>query len=175
MSSATGAGGSTSDTITPRPPPMRINCTHVSMDRVHAFQVCDLCGRQPSMGWLYQCQQDRSQAKLSKPESPYEANPTLQELYNLGFSTSILRQASEGVYTDAQLEVLKSQRAKVEKILEEQKRVGVHTPEEQEDESLHPNITVRKRKNSKAKKIQTCHQYGTDPSRCVLKCCHASI
>jgi hypothetical protein len=174
--------------ITPRGPTTRIHCTHVAMDRLHSCQLCDVCGRRPSMGWLYHCRQDDYQSNQAavQPEPAVNATSSvsvpskraflqdpsqLEDLQDLGFGSSILKQASEGRYTTMQIEKLKQQRQNVGKAVQAQK-LGSFM---EETESVHPNITIRKRKNSKAKHPVVKRPGGSENFPCFLKCCHVSV
>ncbi|EMC97938.1 hypothetical protein BAUCODRAFT_408497 [Baudoinia panamericana UAMH 10762] len=37
----------------------RAQCTHMTVNRAHGHLTCFICGKTPSIGWLYVCQQDR--------------------------------------------------------------------------------------------------------------------
>lgn len=97
------------------------NCTHLDMDRVFGrHQECDVCGRRPSIGFLYECRQDWETQSLhdalmedlgqdQDEDDPVKSDVRMQ-LESLGFSESIIRAAEEGHYTDAQLEKIKAQK-----------------------------------------------------------------
>jgi hypothetical protein len=146
------------------------------MDAVHLPAECDICHEPSTMGWLYECQQDRLQAvvasriKSTAPPSPADS-PLIRELQALRFSPSVIQQAANGLYTDAQVDLLKAQKAKVNKLLEETcRQPDVRTPgDDRLMEALHPNITVRRRKGSK-KSIFPGLIHAT--AKCNLRCCH---
>jgi hypothetical protein len=97
------------------------NCTHVNMDRVYGTgHVCCVCGRSPSIGFLYACVQDHDTQSLQDILS--KENVTLREpaksdlrleLELLGMSESVIITAEEGFYNDAQLGKLKNQKKKL--------------------------------------------------------------
>lgn len=103
------------------------NCTHVDMDRIHGRdQQCYVCGREPSIGFLYECRQDCSSPSLydslaaaeggdvARPKSPLRS-----ELEDIGLSESVIRTAEQGQYTSAQLKVLKTQKQDLKQIIED--------------------------------------------------------
>ena len=104
------------------------NCTHVDMDRIYGRdQQCYVCGREPSIGFLYECRQDcRSpslQNLLSNDEVVEEHNrpksPLRSELENVGLSESVIRTAEQGDYTSAQLSLLKAQKRELNQTIED--------------------------------------------------------
>jgi hypothetical protein len=193
----------------------RVNCTHVNMDRVNIHtmenQICDMCGRVPSMGWLYFCRQDHVHGKQfeeqlreiptpspafppaeclpstpsSSPRSPASgplaSKTNLEEkildeaeLLSLGFHDSIIKQASLGQYTPKQLSTLKSQKLGVTAAIDSHHRLSQSLEEHVEFENRFPNVTVRKRQNSKVLRQQQV-QVQMQSSKCALKCCHVSL
>ena len=119
------------DKVKARTMPRRVrtpNCTHVDMDRIYGRdQQCFVCGREPSIGFLYECRQDcRSPSlhdlltgqedviEIARPKSPLRS-----ELETIGLSDSVIRTAEQGHYTTAQLEVLKAQKQDLKQIIED--------------------------------------------------------
>jgi hypothetical protein len=157
----------------------RPNCTHVIMDAVHLPVECDICHQPSTMGWLYECQQDRLQAvvasriKSTVPPNPVDS-PLIRELQALRFSGSVIQQAADGLYTDAQVNLLKAQKAKVNKLLEETcRQPDVRTSDDDRlMEALHPNITVRRRKGSKKGIFPGPISRIHATAKCNLRCCH---
>ncbi|KAJ4372635.1 hypothetical protein N0V86_007997 [Didymella sp. IMI 355093] len=118
------------DNIKARTMPKRVrtpNCTHVDMDRIYGRdQQCYVCGREPSIGFLYECRQDCSSPSLhdllAVPEhvdSLRPKSPLRSELEDVGLSESVIRTAEQGQYTSAQLEILKSQKQDMKQIIED--------------------------------------------------------
>jgi hypothetical protein len=152
------------------------------MDAVHLAVQCDICHQPSTMGWLYECQQDRLQEiiavriKSTVPPSTVDSQ-LVRELQALRFSPSVIQQAAEGLYTDAQVDMLKAQKAKVNKLVEEmsQQPAVETTSDDRLMEALHPNITVRRRKRSKkgtfSRPISGIHA----TAKCNLRCCHVGI
>jgi hypothetical protein len=144
------------------------------MDAVHISAQCDVCHRPSTMGWLYECQQDRLQevvASRIKSTVPCSTDsPLIRELQALRFSQSVIQQAADGLYTDAQVDLLKAQKANVNKLLEETSRQPAVQTSDDDGlmEVLHPNITVRRRKASKKGPISRIHA----TAKCSLRCCH---
>jgi hypothetical protein len=107
------------------------NCTHINMDRVYGRdQLCDNCLRTPSMGFLYVCAQD-AVPKPSRPrnapigdsdgsvDDATAAATRRDELEQIGVSESIIQTAERGLYTDAQLDLLKHQKLHLKQSIED--------------------------------------------------------
>ncbi|KAJ8105325.1 hypothetical protein OPT61_g10246 [Boeremia exigua] len=103
------------------------NCTHVNMDRIYGRdQQCYVCGREPSIGFLYECRQDCSSPSLHDlfvetgvEEIDLPKSPLRFELEAIGLSESVIRNAEQGNYTSAQLEVLKTQKQDLNQAIED--------------------------------------------------------
>lgn len=101
------------------------NCTHVDMDRVYGRdQQCYVCGREPSIGFLYECKQDCDTQSLhdlleQENEDPVEVakSDMRLQLEWVGLSESVIRTAEQGHYTSAQLEKLKGQKQELRLII----------------------------------------------------------
>lgn len=119
------------DKIKARTMPKRVrmpNCTHVDMDRIYGqHQQCYVCGREPSIGFLYECRQDRISPSLqdllaaadNEREGVNQKKSSLRsELEATGLSESIIRTAEQGHYTPAQLKLLKSQKEDLKQTIE---------------------------------------------------------
>jgi hypothetical protein len=160
----------------------RPNCTHITMDMTYDISRCDICGRHPALGWLYQCNQDDHQETTIKLENErLETQPSdslvVFELKSLGFSQSIIDYAAAGHYTEAQLEILKTQKAKVMSAIETKAGRLPDTAESKASndvETLHPNITTRKPKPSNSKRRQPIPNWHV-AVKCSLKCCHVGL
>ena len=91
------------------------NCTHVSMERVFLGEDghCEVCGRVPAMGFLYECRQDWDYDPLSPTShtdsetSGQPKSPLRRDLEMFGLSESVIATADEGKYSAGQLEKLK--------------------------------------------------------------------
>lgn len=101
------------------------NCTHVDMDRIYGRDLqCYVCGREPSIGFLYECRQDYSspslhnlledQQEIARPKSPLRS-----ELEEIGLSESVIRTAEHGHYSPMHLETLKAQKQDLKQIIED--------------------------------------------------------
>jgi hypothetical protein len=103
------------------------NCTHVNMDRAYGReQQCFMCGRAPSLGFLYVCRQDNLPLSNNFDERVRESfnrastKPALrQELEEIGLSESIIFAAEQGEYTDSQLEKLKVLKLELKRAIED--------------------------------------------------------
>jgi hypothetical protein len=91
------------------------NCTHVDMDRVYGRDLlCFVCGRSPSIGFLYECKQDSDRESMHDRIlreqvdriEPVKSDLRL-ELESVGLSESVILTAESGHYTNTQLTKLK--------------------------------------------------------------------
>ncbi|KAJ4362400.1 hypothetical protein N0V83_010493 [Neocucurbitaria cava] len=115
------------DQLKARTMPKRVrtpNCTHVDMDRVYGQDLqCHVCGRVPSIGFLYECRQDRHSESLHDllPQEAGEAKLTKSslrsQLESIGLSESVILTAEAGHYTDAQLNKLKALKLELRQII----------------------------------------------------------
>nr|OQO26645.1 hypothetical protein B0A51_07919 [Rachicladosporium sp. CCFEE 5018] len=84
-------------------------CTHITMIRQHGTSACNMCGRPPSVGWLYACRQDwllarqsTSSHDLELPHLPIESDDLdhLTEIaIAVGMSHSVVAQMRSKSYT----------------------------------------------------------------------------
>ncbi|KAK6441700.1 hypothetical protein LTR95_002062 [Oleoguttula sp. CCFEE 5521] len=84
-------------------------CTHITMIRQHGTSACNMCGRRPSVGWLYACRQDWmlahqsiSSHDLELPQPPIESDDLdhLTEIaIAVGMSHSVVAQMRSKSYT----------------------------------------------------------------------------
>jgi hypothetical protein len=95
------------------------------MDRIYGRdQQCYVCGREPSIGFLYECRQDCSSPSLHDLLSKKEDEKDLKtksalrlELEGIGLSESVIRAAEQGYYTPSQLAMLKTQKKELEQTI----------------------------------------------------------
>ena len=152
------------------------------MDMTYRVAQCDVCGQYPALGWLYQCNQDKYQEEIIKSENQrlnHNASDSSlgAELKTLGFSLSIINQAASGHYTEAQIDLLKAQKAHVRSVIAEQVTGSAKSGElnaNDESVSIHPNITTRKLKLSNSKRRQLIYE-SASAVKCTLKCCHVCL
>ncbi|KAH3979326.1 hypothetical protein HBI82_103960 [Parastagonospora nodorum] len=102
------------------------NCTHLDMDRVYGRnQHCDVCGRSPPIGFLYECRQDWVTQSLRDLLTKDVEKGVLEvvksdmrlELECLGLSESVILTAEQGHYTRSQLEKIKTQKKELRQII----------------------------------------------------------
>ena len=102
------------------------NCTHVDMDRIYGrdFIQCYVCGRSPSIGFLYECRQDCDSAKLQDYFTQDANYPTgvvksdlRKDLESIGLSESVILTAENGQYTQAQLIKLKELKLELQQVI----------------------------------------------------------
>lgn len=112
------------------PAPRRVktpNCTHIDMDRSYGRdQLCYVCGREPSLGFLYVCRQDlngSSPIARAYPEGSCDGvglkSELRRSLEDIGLSESVIVNAERGGYTDAQLQTLKKQKLELRQAIED--------------------------------------------------------
>ncbi|KAK3708327.1 hypothetical protein LTR37_011592 [Vermiconidia calcicola] len=107
------------------------------MNRLHGEHTCNFCGKVPSLGWVYSCQQDRLlQYKHFAPST--EALPTVSDsgdffeaqakvAETLGMSKSIIKQMREGEYSFDQTETLLQQRRHVLEVIKRAEDLSAHS------------------------------------------------
>lgn len=107
------------------------NCTHVDMDRIFGHDLqCHVCGRSPSIGFLYECKQDHNAETLSELVNQHmdkieiSKSSLRQELEAIGLNESIILTAENGHYTDEQLEKLKELKLELNDIISMTEEVG---------------------------------------------------
>lgn len=126
----------------PRHNRSRPTCTHLHMDKCYGDQFsCHLCGRYPSIGFIYVCQQDYeakgsfgfSQQSLTSPH-PTQHNTVIGDTTSAlnDLSPWIVSAARSGHYTPAQLDLLKAQKQNL------RNRIQEHLAAESTNEKAHP-------------------------------------
>lgn len=104
-----------------RPLPQCVSaCTHIRMDRIYGNWSCDTCRNPSPFGWLYHCTSDVPEVgdyafikSLTHPVSPAG-----EELRQLGFSESVIREFEKRGYTDDQVQKLIRQKQHLKQVLE---------------------------------------------------------
>ncbi|PVH93075.1 hypothetical protein DM02DRAFT_250166 [Periconia macrospinosa] len=112
--------------LKPRNNPKRsraiVNCTHLTMERVFVGfdDLCSLCGKVPTLGFLYECRQDcdfgspyLGMVLDGPPGDACSKSQLRQELEQIGLSESVITTAEKGDYTRAQLDRLKHLKLKL--------------------------------------------------------------
>lgn len=131
-------------------------CTHTSFCRKFTTsqdEVCDLCHRRPSFGWLYHCSQDfggslpAAEGKLLLPRFESDA-----QLYTL--SNSIVSAAQNGHYTDGQLSTLWKQKSRVRDIVQ---KARPYSPS-----STSSSTTSSRRSLKTSSTFSTVHSFDSD-------------
>lgn len=106
-----------------RAPLSRPTCTHVTMSKLYAVGIqCSVCGREPSTGFVYSCEQDSTIPRMlsvlkNRKRLLKGKKRTSAELDRLGFNPSIIFAAGRGHYTHAQLDRLKDQKRHVKSVI----------------------------------------------------------
>lgn len=99
------------------------------MDRVYDRELhCFVCGRQPAIGFLYECRQDCGSHPFTThdgldvgygPQTGPESLLSQLELQEVGLSESVITTAEQGGYTDTQLIILKKQKLELRQAIED--------------------------------------------------------
>ncbi|KAL5120023.1 hypothetical protein ACEQ8H_002121 [Pleosporales sp. CAS-2024a] len=158
------------------------NCTHLDMDRVYGeHQKCDVCGRPPSLGFLYECRQDWDTQSLhdqlatgTDAAAKATRSNTRAELEAIGLSESVIIGAEQGRYTSQQLEKLKTLKKHLRQTISDSLQAsGINDAEAQlaalaqtassNDGAL--DSTLSNRSSIRSKSL-------LGPPACVLKACH---
>ncbi|KAF2676458.1 hypothetical protein K458DRAFT_321916 [Lentithecium fluviatile CBS 122367] len=117
------------DRLKARAAPRRLrapNCTHITMERVWLGDdiQCPVCGRVPSLGFLYECRQDTDvsfshckPAVAGNSISESGKSTLRQELEEVGLSESVIHTAEQGGYTEEQLEKLKILKEQLKQVI----------------------------------------------------------
>lgn len=100
------------------------NCTHINMDRIYGReQCCFVCGRTPSVGFLYVCRQDDLPSPADYNSDPGRfADPKSElrkELERIGLSESIILTAERGEYSPTQLAKIKALKLELKQAIED--------------------------------------------------------
>lgn len=80
---------------------------------------CPTCGNYRALGFLYVCRQERDIAyseirKAHSPDDPRPTKPDLRtEMEHVGLSESVIVTAEKGLYTDRQLDLLKTKKTEL--------------------------------------------------------------
>ena len=113
-----------SKTITHSLVPRRGQCTHITMNRLHGDNTCQMCGRIPNIGWLYACRQDwllERQKDLATTPAESAMVPDKSNYFemmahlaqSLRMSPSVIKQIRDGLYTFDEVEKLVAQKDKL--------------------------------------------------------------
>lgn len=98
----------------------RPQCTHVSMSRTYGSQTCQLCGKIPSIGWVYACKQDHELGHVGGMTDPdtfpvvpnessyFDVQAQLAE--SLGMGASVTQGIRNGDYSFEQVDKLIEQK-----------------------------------------------------------------
>jgi len=140
--------GSRPKSASPSVLPRRGQCTHITMNRLHGDNFCQMCGRIPDIGWLYACRQDwlvanQQESVATAAESaivvPDESNyfdVMARFASSIKMSPSVVKQIRDGHYNYDQVEKLIAQKEHLISTIK--KTEGLST--ENTPASLHSNV-----------------------------------
>ncbi|EME47256.1 hypothetical protein DOTSEDRAFT_50694 [Dothistroma septosporum NZE10] len=125
--------------LPPAPTPMRQlsrplrrpQCTHITMERRYGDASCSMCGREPFLGWLYVCSQDKLPAQLEPlpdidavpvvaPGEKDSINAKARVAEYLKMSPFVIRGIKADDYTADQIDSLIAQRTHVIKTIDKE-------------------------------------------------------
>lgn len=100
----------------------RAQCTHITMNRLHGDNVCQVCARVPENGWLYACRQDwllenqqesvatAAESAIVVPDESDFFDATARFAASLKMSPSVVKQIRTGRYNFDQVDKLIAQK-----------------------------------------------------------------
>jgi hypothetical protein len=102
--------------------PRRGQCTHISMNRLHGNNTCQMCGKMPDIGWLYACHQDwlinnlqdsvatAAESAIVVPDDSNYFDAMARYATSIKMSPSVVKQIREGLFNFDQVEKLIAQK-----------------------------------------------------------------
>lgn len=160
-------------------------CTHTTMNRLYGEHTCHQCGKVPTLGWVYSCQQDHLSQIRSNGTSTeilplvpdhgnyFEAQAEIGK--SLGMSASIIRQMRAGEYCYEQMETLLAQRRRVKEVIRQAEGtipaagLGIAPAVQQVAPSLLPMTPAGTPYNS----ASNSPKKSPKKSKCNFQVCHA--
>jgi len=96
----------------------RPQCTHINMTRLYGHHTCYLCGKTPTIGWVYSCQQDREQLERTADIDAFPVVPDESNYFDvqaclaetLGMGDCVIKGIRNGNYSFEQVEKLIEQK-----------------------------------------------------------------
>ena len=96
----------------------RPQCTHMNMARVYGNHTCQMCGKIPSMGWLYCCHQDSEQPHCPSDTDIFPIVPNESSFLDvqariaesLGIGATVITGIRRGDYSFEQVDTLIEQK-----------------------------------------------------------------
>ncbi|KAK2743965.1 hypothetical protein FQN55_007014 [Onygenales sp. PD_40] len=95
---------------------LQTNCSHSTVTRVYNTDgnlKCDICGRNPDLGWLFSCTEDNERLEAEKRTR----RPIITSQYTVetggDLNPWVIKAIENGQYTPEQVEIMKAQRANV--------------------------------------------------------------
>ncbi|KAM0722730.1 hypothetical protein Q7P37_002171 [Cladosporium fusiforme] len=99
----------------------RGQCTHITMQRLHGDNICQMCGKLPEFGWLYVCRQDwliaHQDAVATKAKNATVVTDECSSFdfmanhaASINMSPSSVQQIRAGLYTIDQVKTLVAQK-----------------------------------------------------------------
>jgi hypothetical protein len=102
--------------------PRREQCTHITMNRLHGDNTCQMCGKMPDIGWLYACHQDwlvdnqqnsvatAAESAIVVPDDSNYFDAMARYATSIKMSPSVIKQIRDGQYNFDQVEKLIAQK-----------------------------------------------------------------
>jgi hypothetical protein len=128
--------------------PRRGQCTHITMNRLHGDNLCQMCGRLPDFGWLYACRQDwlvanqqnpvatAAESAIVVPDDSDYFDVMARFASSIKMSPSVVKQIRDGHYNYDQVEKLIAQKEHLISTIKKMEGLSTeHTPA-----SLHSSV-----------------------------------
>jgi hypothetical protein len=129
--------------------PRRGQCTHITMNRLHGDNICQMRGKMPDIGWLYACRQDwlvgnqqecvatAAECAIVVPDDSNYFDAMARYASSIKMSASVVKQIRDGRFNFDQVEKLIAQKEHLISIIKKIEDLSTdNTPV-----SLHSNVS----------------------------------
>ncbi|KAI9708678.1 MAG: hypothetical protein M1828_002682 [Chrysothrix sp. TS-e1954] len=161
----------------------RAICTHISMVKVYGWDLrCQLCNRYSILGFMYECEQD---AAVVRHHKKFNVRKRLlknkhrrasSEMEMMGFHPTVVEGAKAGHYTKEQIELLKAQKMKarraVEEAMEKEESLKSRKPAPPGTFDEFPKASSKKEEPKVSKTPPKQAPSKAQPAVCAFRVCH---